>query len=458
MTPNTLVFRLLLALVVLAPLPLGANRPLAWTALAVGVGVLLCVWTALIAARRAHAPVPLARMAPAVILFGAAMLWAVVQALPGTPEAWHSPVWREAAAALATGSGTGPAVAGRIALDPGGVGRALMQMLAYAGIFYLAVQLGRDRSRAREGLVVVALAGVVYASYGLIVHFSGAERILWLEKWAYRGDLTSTFVNRNSYGSYAAVGMTCCAALFIHGMAAGRRSRRAYQVAEAVLVRALPYLAAAVILGMAVLLTHSRAAMVAAGAGLLILVIALMRARIMPPRFGLLAVSALALAALTAFTLGGQGTVDRLAHSVTDQARLDLYRLAILAVNDAPLTGHGFGGYPATFPIYRDISLPQPENYLQAHNVHLELAQDLGLAALALLYGGIGWIVAVCAAGLTRRRRDHIYPAVAIAVTVLLAGHGLVDFSLQMPAIAATFALLLGLGFTHAFGTSAKAD
>ncbi|MFV3078091.1 hypothetical protein [Niveispirillum fermenti] len=60
-------------------------------------------------------------------------------------------------------------------------------------------------------------------------------------------------------------------------------------------------------------------------------------------------------------------------------------------------------------------------------------------------------ILARCAIGLVRRRRNQIFPAVALAATTLLGLHGVVDFSLQMPAVAATYAFLLGLGFAQSF-------
>lgn len=459
LTANSIVFRLLIAVVVLAPLPLGANRPLAWTALAVAVGLLLCVWTVSILLGKGHAPVPVRRLAPVGLLFGGAMMWAAIQGLPGPPEAWQHPLWTEAAAALSRGVDGGVAATGRIALDPGRVGTALLQMLAYAGIFFLAVQLGRDRGRAREALVAVTVAGVLYAVYGLIVHFSGAERILWLEKWAYLGDVTATFVNRNAYGAYAGIGLICCTALFLQGLAIRRDERRAYQIAESVLIRSLPFLAAGLLVAMALLLSRSRGALGATGVGLISLCVALGAARILRPKVTIAAICGLVLAGLTTFTLGGEGVVDRIAlQGVTDETRADLYRIALAAIGDAPLTGHGFGGFASTFSVYRDTSFPMPELFLQAHNLHLELALDLGLVAAALLYGAVGWTLATCVSGLSRRRRDQIYPAVALAAAVLLGLHGLIDFSLQMPAIAATFALLLGLGFTQSFPTARKGE
>ncbi|WP_207436414.1 hypothetical protein, partial [Sabulibacter ruber] len=100
--------------------------------------------------------------------------------------AWWHPRWGEAAQAL------GLPVAGGVSIDPAMTHAAILRLFTYAGVFWLAVQLGRERARAREAIVAVAVAGCVYAAYGLAMHFSGWERILWIEKWAYVGDLTAT--------------------------------------------------------------------------------------------------------------------------------------------------------------------------------------------------------------------------------------------------------------------------
>ncbi len=59
----------------------------------------------------------------------------------------------------------------------------------------------------------------------------------------------------------------------------------------------------------------------------------------------------------------------------------------------------------------------------------------------------------VPAAGVRRRRRDVIYPSVGLAAAILVGTHSLVDFSLQIPAVAATFALILGIGCAQSWST-----
>ena len=65
----------------------------------------------------------------------------------------------------------------------------------------------------------------------------------------------------------------------------------------------------------------------------------------------------------------------------------------------------------------------------------------------------VALIAGQCFLGVTRRRRDFVYPALAFAVSVQVAVHSLVDFSLQIPAVAATYALVLGLGFAQSWSS-----
>ncbi len=304
----------------------------------------------------------------------------------------------------------------------------------------------------------MALAGIAYACYGLFAHFDGGEKILWLDKWAYIGDLSSTFVNRNAYAAYAGLGMVCCLALFAKGFGRSVRGRGAMvqDRAEALVVEALPYLGGAGILATALVLTHSRAGLAATAFGVTALMAGLAVSRMITARLAvglLIIVTVLGLVVLVA---SGDGVFLRLANAgITDGERGAIYALTLAGIGDAPWSGFGLGAFEPAFALYRDASVTVPAIVDYAHGVHLEILFDLGLPATLALYFALAWVVLACAAGLTRRRRDQVYPAVALASAILLGVHGLVDFSVQMPAVAVTLALLLGIGFAQSFSTAA---
>ena len=89
----------------------------------------------------------------------------------------------------------------------------------------------------------------------------------------------------------------------------------------------------------------------------------------------------------------------------------------------------------------------------RAHNTYLENAFELGWPAAILLFSVIGGAFLVCVRGLRNRGRDWIYPAIAIAATVQIAIHSWFDFSLQMPAVAITYACILGVGCAQSYSS-----
>ncbi|NKB20487.1 MAG: hypothetical protein GKS01_08310 [Alphaproteobacteria bacterium] len=159
------------------------------------------------------------------ILFGTVVIWAIIQGSVITPVNWHDPVWQEAAKAL------GRSLQGSIAADPGISIEHAARLMAYAGIFWLAAQYGRDPQYARKIIWCIVIAGICYAAYGLSVYTGGNKTILGSVKWANRDDLTSTFVGRAAYGAYAGVVLLAMLALILHTAsqtvrAAAKRDKR----------------------------------------------------------------------------------------------------------------------------------------------------------------------------------------------------------------------------------------
>lgn len=113
---------------------------------------------------------------------------------------------------------------------------------------------------------------------------------------------------------------------------------------------------------------------------------------------------------------------------------------------DAPLFGHGAGGFDALYPIYKEWHL----NYFEhadillsnkmvkagaAHNELLQWLAEYGLAGLGLL-GGFAWQLLRLGLG----RRDGLAVAGAASLMIGLV-IGLIEFPLQNPATALLLAL-----------------
>jgi O-antigen ligase len=105
----------------------------------------------------------------------------------------------------------------------------------------------------------------------------------------------------------------------------------------------------------------------------------------------------------------------------------------------------------SAYPLYADQMFPYVMD--RAHNDYLEFAAGLGLPAAIAWWSALGWCAFVCARALFIRRRNRIYAVAALGATAIVAFHSMFDFSLQMPAIALTYAVILGLGMAQSFPT-----
>ncbi|MEX2648368.1 MAG: O-antigen ligase family protein [Alphaproteobacteria bacterium] len=439
-------FWLLVGAVALAPLPFASNRPWAWSLLGTIVAVALIAWA--IACLRGADAVPVAprRVWVLLVLFAALLALFAVQAVPWTPVAWHHPLWAEAAAVL------GRPLRGAISLDPAATTAAAMRFATYGAIFWIALQGGRARRRARAALLVLVVAGFGYCAYGLFVDFSGANAILWFERWAYQDSVTSTFVNRNAFASYAGIVLIVTLGRLVDeaGRAGGeqpltRAGLRA--LVEFLAGRGGLLVVGAATAGFALLFTDSRGGLVSVVFALVVLALLVGLSRHRRPAAAIAQAAAVATLGLVVVNLAGDVALDRLARTVLDEEqRLAVYESLARAIVANPWTGVGLGSFATTFSLVRDVDLIRAGTYLKAHNGYLEWAFEGGVPALALIVLLIGSAAAACVAGALRRRRDAAYPGIAAAVVTLVAVHSLVDFGPQTPAVAATVALVLGIG------------
>ena len=169
---------------------------------------------------------------------------------------------------------------------------------------------------------------------------------------------------------------------------------------------------------------------------------------------------ATALAGLLALEISGDHTLGRILANA-DQGfskpgfgRDAIHATAGRAIEAAPLTGHGLDTFRQVVYQYRTEDLVTSWVRIdKAHSVYLELITELGYIGFALLMAAMAWILGTIALGLMRRRRDFIFPSLVLGSAALIGTHNLLDFSIQMPAIAVTWAAMLGVGYAQAWGS-----
>lgn len=447
----------LAVLVVWAPLPLGSNRPWSWALLSSIVGLLLAIWAVGCLVRKARP-----RLGIMLWLAAACTLpvwaWAWLQTvpladLPWFPASWAHPAWRDAADA-------GLSVAPMISLD-GSAGReVLMRLMTYAAAFFLGCMLGHHPVLARRLLLGIVLAALVQAAWALVSQIAGLEYIWWNQPRGNLQALSGTFINRNHFSTFLNLGIVVAVGLALAPLV--ERSRKGEEETISRLVRVIeqrwPLLVVAVVLVSTSLASGSRGGALSLGLALLVLLALLVR-QMRLGRTALFVSSVLILGTAWGIVqgLGGRLVVERVAEMDQSEdlgsgGRLAAWELSLDLLAERPWLGQGLGGYKAAFERVRDERFPRV--FREAHNTYLEHAVELGLPATILLYLGALMPVVACVQGTSNGSRGRVIGrAVGICATILVATHSIVEFSLQIPAVALTFATILGVSYAGTLST-----
>lgn len=426
-----------LVVLALLPFPFGSNRLWASDLFGLGTGLLLIGLA--VSLYRTPSPMPAQmpwrRLIVSALFFALVIAWAFIQTLNLPP--FSHPLWQEAGKALGT------SLKSSISIAPDRFAEAMIRMLAYAGCFVLALASGHNPARARMLLRVLALSAVAYALYGLIVHSTGNQTILWFDKWTYRDYLTSTFVNKNTYATYAGMGLLCCLSVIFQEIRRPLNLERFFR-------RDVFLWLAAFVVSSALVLTGSRGGIMSGVLGCLVWsVLIAFRRPLKDWRSAGLALAGV-LFVFVFFLWDDRMASAQITHD--SFLRITAYGTSLRALADYPWTGFGLGSFESVFRLYHDGAMPFWIDH--AHNDYLEMAIEIGIPATLMELAIIAIMLSCCVENVWRRRKGASYSALALGASVIVGAHGLVDFSLQIPAVAATYAALLGLGVGACQGRS----
>jgi O-antigen ligase len=431
-----------------APFWFGSNDLIAWGINAVLFPGLAIIYEASILIRGERHPVSIKELGIPAALLAAVVLWIGFQNATWTPSFLHHPIWGMAAEALDR------PVAGSISVNRDLTTLALLRLITAASVFWIAVQLCRDTSRATRLLYCIAIIGAIYAGYGLISRVATPGYVLWLKTRMQLGYVSSTFISRDCFATYAGMGLVATCGLILRlyrdEFASVGGSVR-FRIANFIAItgqKGAALLGCAFVVLVALLSSGSRGGIVATALALLVLGLLTLRRRkdgSAEQREAIIVLGAVLLAGT--FFVFGDIFVEKFARQgLYDLGRLQVYAITLGSILHAPLLGYGYGTFADVFAMFRDRSLGTWGNWDMAHNTYLEVFQGLGLLFGAMLVTSVALLVLRCFKGAITRRQNETMPCVAASVAVLAGANALVDFSLQMQAIAITFMALLGAG------------
>jgi hypothetical protein len=183
----------------LCPFWLGSNRLGPWGVNAVFFSTLLIGYEFSLLASGSSHPFPIGWIKIPAICFALVVMWVIIQMTPIVPKAWTYPIWEMASEAV------GRDLPATISVNPDLTMLALIRLLTAGSVLWLALQFGRSFDRSRQTLEAIIVIGACYATYGVINFIVAPDLILWFPKMAYKESVTSTFINRNNFGTYAGI-------------------------------------------------------------------------------------------------------------------------------------------------------------------------------------------------------------------------------------------------------------
>jgi hypothetical protein len=448
---------LLLVLLAVAPIPYGSNRDWSWSPLALAVGILLLGNACVQVAKPERSFVFSTSRIIAGVAMTVVVAWAFMQTAMWSPIALP----QDSFASLGDTLGQRPLL--RISIDDERTLTAILKLLTYAGIFWIASCLAKDSDYARRLCWTLVGAAVFVTMYGWVMQvMTRSCVVLTTSKPPFEHGnpctFSGTFINSGNYSTFAGIACVICVAYIhyvllrieIYGNSARDRWRARLLAFTGLSGLAL---AALVILFGGVVYSASRS-------GLLSLVMAIVAMTVITNMCqgrlkgaGLSSIAAVGALTLVTLIVAGEEVVGRFLDLFTsgDTDRVGLFAMTAEAIGLRPWTGWGLGSFEALYSLLQYPTLLLA--FDKAHNVYLENASDLGIAVSILIPVAILSIATRCIMGLNERSRDSWYAASAVGATAFVAIQSTVDFGIQIPAVAVSFSALLGVGWAQSWSS-----
>lgn len=424
---GALVARLVVVLLFAELVLWGGDRPVVSLAFAtmelLGLALLL-----LLAPWARHALANLPRLDVIGAIFLTLLLWTALQAIPLpwlVPSGWVDVPGQRS-----------------ISLAPFSSLTEILELAGLGALFVISVAVARDDDRAHAA----------WNTFGVLAALFLAASI-----WAYatRTDADAKFtaflINANTAATTLAIFVVAGWTAILRAVMSLHSEALTAQKLSSLLRTAAPW-AALVLLSFAGLsLTGSRGGAGACFFGLLActVVMAWSERRKRRTLYVILGASGAIVLLFGALVLSSGTVAARLA--LTDAAlanRGTIIGIYLEELPRLPWTGFGLG----TFRHFNNLLVEPGErgvlwNLGALHNVYLQWIYEAGYVGAALMFGLVGYILVTIAQGLDRRRFGRTWIVGSLAISAVVLSHGVIDYALQLPAIAGVWTFALGMGF-----------
>jgi putative inorganic carbon (HCO3(-)) transporter len=323
---------------------------------------------------------------------------------------------------------------------------ALLRFISYVLIGLATSMAFRSKRSRNRWMFALLLAAIFQSVYGSGEYLTGRQHIFGYAKQYYLDSATGTFINRNHFATFLAIALPYAIACAMTPSRAGQNRtwrERIIGFTEASSVLRLLGTVAIALIWMGLLLSHSRAGLLSALAGMSVMLFQLRGYR--AARMTAVVGGLVFLAVLTREL--AQTPWERFVQVPNDLVakggRLEVWRDSERLFAMRPLLGWGFGTFEIAFPIVQSADINV--HYDHAHNEWVEWTIEGGVLAL---------VSVVMLLAYSLRRSDAASRAAVVAVAL----HAVWDFSLRIPSNAVAVAATIGFGYAaYADATVARA-
>lgn len=383
---------------------------------------------------------PSDKMLAIYVTFAGVLVWACFTFLP-FPVGMAKLAWAE------VGSN------GAITIDRSATYFEILKLVGLASIFLMGVAIGNDDDRAHSAFNMFGFLALTYTVWSIVAFYRFGDGPAAMPLAAGSPRLMGTLMSPNITATVLAIFATMSWTALL-------RKLQSESAAAATGIRwfvtyVLSSTSWVILLGLsfwALALTGSRGGAIATCVGLMTAT-AIMGlgnlGRSNARRLKVAAVGALVLAVAFLVILQTTGEVAGRFATVGDGVANRSTIISIYAshLKDIPWTGYGLG----TFKAYNALLIGPSANWVlwdlgALHNVYLQWIYEAGYPGAFLMFLCIGQILLLIFGGLKRRRLGRTWMAAALAVSAVVLTHGMVDYALQLPAIASLWAFALGCG------------
>ena len=442
---SKVLFYCLLALLAWLPLPLGSNRPWAWSIFN------LASYSIFAVSVYAYRHELLSRLSPykaAIAIFVSFLVYIFVQTIP-LPISVLSVLSAESANVYVTaGVNTAP-----ISIDAPQTLISFYKSIAYFCVFITTLILCDELKKIKLLMLLIISSGLFQAMYGALEILFGAETS-WIFQIPVKQNATGTFVYKNHFANFLMLCLSVGVGYLVSTLLSSKPTGGGHQKLRNFLSmflngKAFVRIALAI---MVIALVMSRSRMGNTAFFLSMTVVGLLSLFLIKRRTKGLTLLIISMFIIDMFILSAWFGLDKVKDrieqtSLSTETRDEVVIDSIPLLQDFTLTGSGLGTYYTAFPQHTGDEVYA--FYDHTHNDYLQFAIELGIPATLVIFS-LPLIALWQCVKVLKNRRSSIAKGAAFGVLMSIVGmaiHISVDFPLQAPANAAYFVVMLAMSF-----------